>query len=132
MPSGAMPSGGPSGAPPRTPQGGQTPGGNAGRARPVSGQVTAVNGSSFTVTLSSAASGATESQTSVVTTSDKTTITQEKTLNAKAVKVGLCTTATGKADSTGAVTATTVALRPAVDGTCSFGFGRPSGQRSDG
>jgi len=129
MPSGA-PGGAPSGAPSGAPQGGTTPGGNADRTRPVSGKVATVDGSSFTVT--SVAFGDTGSQTYVVTTSDKTTVTKDKTVTAKAVKTGLCTTAAGKTDSTGAVTATSVALRPAVDGACSAGFGRPSGQRSDG
>jgi hypothetical protein len=133
-PSGA-PSGMPSGAPSDAPQGGaapgsgQTPGAN-GRIRPVSGKVTAVKGS--TITVAAPALGSTEAQTYTVTTTDQTTYTQEKAAKASAVKVGLCATAAGKTDSTGAVAATSIALRPATDGTCSFGMGRPSGQQSNG
>jgi hypothetical protein len=39
--------------------------------------------------------------------------------------VGLCVTAMGKADSTGAIAATFLTLRPAQKGSCSTGFGGP-------
>jgi hypothetical protein len=39
--------------------------------------------------------------------------------------VGLCVTALGKADNTGSIAATSIALRPAENGSCSSGFGGP-------
>lgn len=131
MPSGA-PSGAPqNGAPSGAPQNGQTPNGtNANRVRPVSGKVASVSGSSFTV--ASTAFGDTTSQTYTVKTTSTTTVTQQKATTSAAVKTGKCATAAGKADSTGAVTATTISLRAAVNGVCSTGFGRPAGQATNG
>jgi len=91
------------------------------------GKVTAVNGASFTVESSapqggSAAAGAPTAQT--VDTSAATTYTRTVTANAKALVVGLCVTALGKASDTGSIAATSIALRPAQNGSCSSGFGR--------
>jgi hypothetical protein len=41
--------------------------------------------------------------------------------------VGLCVTAIGPADSTGAVTATSISIRPATNGSCFGGFGGRGG-----
>jgi hypothetical protein len=86
----------------------------------VSGKVTAVSGSSYTVAVTS---GSDQTQSYTVDTTAKTTVTAQKTTTSKAMKVGACATVSGKADSTGAVTATAIGLRPATNGTCSFGLG---------
>jgi hypothetical protein len=91
------------------------------------GKVTAVNGASFTVESSapqggSAAAGAPTART--VDTSAATTYTRTATANAKALVVGLCVTALGKTSDTGSIAATSIALRPAQNGSCSSGFGR--------
>jgi hypothetical protein len=114
-----MPSGAPSGAP-----GGQ-------RGGFAVGEVTAVSGSGFTV--ASTMPGADDSSTTkiAVTTSDATTYTTTKTGSAGDVKVGVCLTSRGKADDTGAITATTIAVSQPVDGECGFGgfgAGRGAGQ----
>lgn len=128
MPSGA-PSGGPQGNASGGPQGSRTPGAN-GVGRGVFGKVASVSGSGFTVT--SASFGTTKSETYTVTSTAKTTYTEEKVVKASAAKVGTCATAAGKTDGTGAVTASTISLRPAVNGTCTFGLRRPSGRPSNG
>ena len=91
------------------------------------GKVTAVNGASFTVESlapqgGSATAGAPTAQT--VDTSAATTYTRTVTANAKALVVGLCVTALGKASDTGSIAATSIALRPAQNGSCASGFGR--------
>jgi hypothetical protein len=134
-----LPSGAPGGQATAAPQGGQSanpqPGqsgarNGANRPRGVFGKVGSVSGSTFTV--ASTAFGTAKSQTYTVTTTAKTTFTEEKVVRASAVKVGKCATAAGKTDSTGAVTATTIALRPAVGGKCTFGAGRAGGRRGNG
>lgn len=121
---GAAPSGTPSGAPTGGPDGG-----GFGR-RGANGLVTAVSGDTITVQetvraqgngTSSATSGAQQSVS--VTTTSTTTYLAEKTAAASDVAVGECATALGKADDTGAVTATAISLRPATNGTCTFGAG---------
>jgi hypothetical protein len=95
------------------------------------GRVTAVNGASFTVESPrpqrSTATGAAPT-TRTVQTSAATTYTRTRAASAKALAVGLCVTALGKADDTGSIAATSIALRPAENGSCSSGFNRrPSG-----
>jgi hypothetical protein len=107
-----MPSGMPSGA----------PGGNGPRmsmVRAAFGKVTAVSGRGFTV--KSSAGG--QSSTVTVTTSSSTSYTANAGATASAVKVGLCMSAQGSTDSTGAVTATTVTVSKPANGTCTGGFG---------
>jgi hypothetical protein len=91
------------------------------------GKVTAVDGASFTIeSMRQAGSGATTAvpTAETVKTSAATTYTRTQGANAKALSVGSCVTALGKADDTGSITATSIALRPAVNGSCSSGFGR--------
>jgi len=91
------------------------------------GKVTAVNGASFTVESSAPQGGSTSAGTptaQTVDTSAATTYTRTVTANAKALVVGLCVTALGKASDTGSIAATSIALRPAQNGSCSSGFGR--------
>jgi hypothetical protein len=134
------PSGFPSGAPSGFPSG--RPGGRTGNgtgfARPVVGQVTAVRAGVLTVaavdvavpapgttgTSGTPTSDATVTSPVTVRTTATTTWTRTTTGTAKDLAVGQCVTALGKADDTGAVTATTIATRPAQDGQCAIGFGR--------
>lgn len=97
------------------------------------GKVTAVNGATFTVessrpqgggTATTAAPGAAVPTTETVETSAVTTYTRTRSANAKALAVGLCVTALGKASDTGSIAATSIILRPAENGSCSTGFGR--------
>ncbi len=129
------PSGGPSGAPGSgAGAGGGTRGGVFAGARPVSGEVTAVKGSTITVAAMSFAGGRGASATPspsakptttpvVVTTTATTTYTKTVSASANDLAVGQCVTAVGTADDTGAVTASFIASEPAVNGECTGGFG---------
>ena len=90
------------------------------------GKVTAVSAAGFTVSsVRPGTSGSGTTTTAVsVTTSSATTYTTTAKATAADVKVGRCLNARGKTDSTGAVTATTVALSTPVDGECGGGFFR--------
>ncbi len=95
------------------------------------GKVTAVKVDGFTVSETlPAASGSTATPTSVaVTTSAATTFTTTAKAAASDVKVGVCVRATGKTDDTGAITASTIAVTPPVNGVCGsfFRSGGPGG-----
>lgn len=102
----------------------------------VVGTVTAVNGSSLTVRREVRQNGtttATSSKDVSVTTTSATTYAKVVQAAGPDVTVGQCVTAMGKADETGAVAATSIALRPAANGACALGVpggrraGRPSG-----
>ena len=129
------PSGAPSGF---APGGGSAPSGSTGRpggARAggfgANGLISSVSGSSFVVTVerrarasSSSASGATAAPTTELVTAhftSATKFTRQERATAAALQVGQCVTAIGSADDTGAITATTISLRPKTNGTCSFG-----------
>lgn len=124
---------------------GDASGGSTGRGRGVggggfggigfgaTGAVTAVSDGSFTVKAlsfggsrqgSSSARPSPTTRNVIVTYTGSTTFTARRTATASAIKTGLCVTALGKADDTGAVTASSLALRTAVDGSCTGGFGR--------
>ncbi len=62
-----------------------------------------------------------------VDTTSTTTFSQTGPATATALAVGLCVTAIGPADSTGAVTATSISIRPATNGSCFGGFGGRGG-----
>ncbi|GAB3072348.1 hypothetical protein GCM10027053_41770 [Intrasporangium mesophilum] len=135
-PGGAGPGGGGfgngSGAPQPTarPQGSGAPTGGANgfgaQFRGATGKVAAVDGGSFTVQPIARRdqNGTTSAATSPVTVTyaASTTFTTAGKASASAVKVGVCLTAFGKADDTGAVTATTIQLSQPVDGSCTTGF----------
>ena len=144
----ALPGGPPPGAAPRGSRTGRPTngaiGGRAGGFGGAFGKVTAVSANGFTVASTvferptgaatgTPAPGSTPMvQTRVVrvTTSAGTTYTKTVAATAKAAAVGTCVTAEGKADDTGAVAATSIAVRPAENGSCGQGFGRratPSG-----
>jgi hypothetical protein len=125
---GARPSGAPGGQPPVGSQapsaapGGTPPGGApsagmpGGGGRPRSGKVTSINGDQLTVAVSQPSSEDTSDVT--VTTTDSTTVTVAQASKASAAKAGVCATVNGKADDTGAVTATTITLRDAGADGC--------------
>jgi hypothetical protein len=128
----------PSSAPTGTATGG--PGGRAGGdfgRRAVAGLVSAVNGDTITVLETMRARGpgsATATATPppptvTVTTIGSTTYTAQKAAAASDIAVGECASALGKADDTGAVTATSISLRPATNGSCTSGFGGTGGGR---
>jgi Domain of unknown function (DUF5666) len=129
---GAPGSGGDRTPPTGVPNSGQTRGpggaGNGFGGLGAFGKVTAVSGSSFTVE-STSPQGSTATTavptTRSVQTSAATTYTRTEAAKASALVVGLCVTALGKADSTGSIAATSIALRPAENGSCSSGFGGP-------
>jgi hypothetical protein len=136
---GALPGGPPSGAPSGARTGRPTDGAIGGRPGGFGGafgKVTAVSAHGFTVTSTvierPAAAGTASpgssptAQTRVVTvaTTARTTFTKTVPSTAKAAAVGTCVTAEGKADDTGALAATSVAVHPAENGSCSLGFPR--------
>lgn len=84
------------------------------------GEVKAVTGNGFTVTTTLPAGQGSESTTTevTVTVTGDTTYTTTAKGTAADVKVGVCVRADGSTDSTGAVTATSIAVTPAVDGQC--------------
>ena len=146
------PPGGGTGAPPGTrasrpsgaPSGGFGQGPAFGGLRGAFGRVTAVTAAGFTVvstvpdraagpaTSTSTAASTATTRTVTVTTSPGTTYTRTVTATATAAAVGTCVTAQGPSDDTGAVQATSIAVRPAVDGACSQGFGRGQGAPAGG
>jgi hypothetical protein len=104
----------------------------------VAGLVTAVSGDTITVqetirargdgTASSTATASPTTATVAVTTTASTTYAAQKAGAATDVAVGQCASALGKADDTGAVTATSITLRPATNGSCTTGFGGAGGR----
>jgi hypothetical protein len=135
---GTRPSGAPTGAPGDVTSGDGKPGARGGfdGEPPVSGRVTAVDGSTITVAAVSfgapgtrgagsttASPAATPSTSPVeVTTTSATTYAKIVPGTAKDLAVGQCVTAMGEADDTGAVTASAIASQPAVDGECGGSF----------
>lgn len=124
-------------------------GGFAGFGGIVSGKVAAVTGSTITVTVtvftgtprrtsgaSTAAGTATTPPTtttmSTVTVTGATTYSRTVTAKPAAIKVGLCASAVGPADDTGAITATEIRLNAPTNGSCSAGFGGVFGGRGRG
>lgn len=108
---GGAPSGMPSGMPSGNATGMPNPGG-----RPRAGTVTAVDGDTLTLAVTTQGSDDTTALT-VKTTSDSTVTVTEKS-KASAVEVGGCATVNGKADDTGAVRASTITLRKADADGC--------------
>jgi hypothetical protein len=108
---GPRPSGLPSGAP-----------GRPGAGAFATGTVSSVSGSTIAIAAQQPGSnGSTTNRT--VTVGSKTKISSQKSTTAKSLKVGLCVSAQGNADSTGTVTATSVRISNPVNGQCAVGFG---------
>lgn len=101
------------------------------------GQVTAVTATGFDVKSASRNGGGAATATPTtrvvhVTTTASTTYTRTAAATSAAAAVGTCVTATGTSDQTGALTARDINVRPAVNGACSLGFGRPAGATTNG
>jgi hypothetical protein len=128
---GGAPNGGtaPSGAPTNFPggQNGTRPR-NFGNFATI-GVVTSVSSSGFVVKPTAFGTSSTSPVT--VTTSSSTTYTQSKKATSAAVKVGVCMSANGTTDSTGAVAAKRITLSQPTNGVCTtqtrFGGGFPGG-----
>ena len=118
-PGGMRPSGRPSVRPSGRPRGGRGQGFGA------SGTVKEVTASGFTVTRPDG------SAPIAVTITAATTFTRTTAATKAALAVGKCVTAFGKADDTGTVAATAIAVRPADNGECASGFGG-RGRGTDG
>jgi hypothetical protein len=119
FPSGSRPSGFPSGSRPS--------GFPSGRPRVgaiATGKVTSIAGNTLVIAARQFRDSGTSNKTVTVTSSTK--ITTEAATTATSVKVGKCVTAEGKADSTGAVSATQVRITDPVNGQCDT-FGRFGG-----
>lgn len=105
--------------------GGQNPGEGNGQRRGgfrsfgAFGKVTAVSASGFTVQSDFGG----QATSATVTTTGSTTYMTNGTATSAAVEMGACMQAQGTADSTGAVTATHIAISQPVDGSCTGGFG---------
>ncbi len=98
-------------------------------AVPTIGQVTAVSGSTITVSALDFQTQKTSSKT--VTVAATTKYTEEQKGTASDLTVGTCVVARGQSDDTGAVAATALTLSAPVDGTCTSGFGG-GGRRGTG
>lgn len=93
------------------------------------GTITSVSDGSLVV--AEKRGGSTQNVT--VTWGSSTIFTKLQAGSASDVVVGVCVLAQGKTDDTGALTARTIAVSPAVDGTCTTGFGgRGAGQGGPG
>jgi len=118
------PSGFPSGRPSNFPSG--RPGGGFGFGDFATGTVSALGTGSLTV--HTAARGQQAGGTVTVLLTAGTSYTETLPATAAALRVGECVSATGKADSTGAVAATRIAVSPAGPAGCGIGgFGRRPG-----
>ncbi len=118
---GARPSGVPN--PSGSPRSQRTPGaGGQGRFGAVIGTVTSKSDTTFVV--ATIARGNSPATTRTVTTSALTGYDQTVPASSAALKVGECVTAVGPADSTGAVTATSISIRQAGPDGCTSGFRR--------
>lgn len=141
MPGGRLP--GAAGAP-TGPAGGPNPGRTRGQGGSgfggfggmgAFGKVTAISSTGFTLESIRAQNGTATTAAptmQTVQTPAGTTFTRTGSATAKALTVGVCVTALGKADDTGSIAATSIILRPAENGSCSSGFGGGFGGRGPG
>jgi hypothetical protein len=116
----------PSGAP-----GGTGRGNFGGFGETAFGKVASVSGDTFVVTETRGGTSTTPAKITVTTTA-ATTYRQDATATSASLKVGLCATAIGKTDDTGAVAATTIALSTATSTGCTTGLGGGFGGRNGG
>ena len=134
-PGGAGQPTGPAGMPSSGRTRGQGTGGSGFGGFGAFGKVTAVSDAGFTVDSSRPQNGTATTAvptTETVQTPAGTKYTRTGAANAQALVVGVCVTALGKADDTGSIAATSIALRPAENGSCSSGFGGGFGGRGPG
>jgi hypothetical protein len=88
----------------------------------LSGPVTAVKGSTFTITTTLSPTGK-----STIDVSKSTTIVGQETVASSTLKTGDCVMATGAKSSKGVVTAQRISLTASVKGKCTVAFGRGGG-----
>ena len=99
------------------------------------GKVTAVSAAGFSIEsirLQNGSATTATPTTETVQTPAGTTYTRTGSATARALIVGVCVTALGKADDTGSIAATSILLRPAENGACASGFGGGFGGRGSG
>jgi hypothetical protein len=110
FPSGQRPSGAPSGA--------------AGRRNGAfaTGTVSSVSGSTLVVAARQLGSNGSTTNRNI-TVGSQTKITTQQSTTSQSLKVGLCITAQGSANSTGTVAASSVRISDPVNGQCTGGFG---------
>jgi len=89
----------------------------------ISGPVTSVKGSTFTVTTKLSPTGK-----ATVAVGKSTTILTQETVAVGALKTGDCVMATGQKNGKGVVAAQRISLTTAVKGQCNAGFGRRGGR----
>ena len=113
----------------------------AGAGPGANGLITAVSGDTVTIASLAPPGGASPTSTTptattstttivTVTTTSSTTVTKAQPGTAADLVVGACVTALGTADTTGAITATALTIRPQVNGTCGSGGRGGQGQRT--
>jgi hypothetical protein len=127
--------GGSGGAPGGEAPGGQRPTGGfrgrlAGQFAAASGSVTAVTGSK--VTVNEVNPRTKKSSSVVVTLSSVTAFSERQSAAAADLAVGKCASSFGSADSTGAVTATSITISTPGASGCTTGFGGFGGGRAPG
>jgi hypothetical protein len=88
----------------------------------ISGPVTSVKGSTFTMTTSLSPTGK-----ATVTVGKSATIVTQETVALSSLKTGDCVMATGAKSTKGVVTAQRISLSTPVKGACTVGFGRRGG-----
>lgn len=120
---GSAPSAPPSGSPTVVPGAGQ---GGARRQFGAVGMITAVGDGQFTVSPT-VRLGAMPTRPVTVTYTSSTVFTRLSRAAASVVKVGVCLSAQGRADDTGALTAAAVTVSAPQKGSCQNGFGRGFG-----
>ncbi len=111
----------------RPPGGGSFRGRGAGQFGLASGSVTGVKGSKVTVKETNPTTK--KSSSVVVTLTSSTAFTERQSASATNLAVGKCASSFGSADSTGAVTATSITLSTPGANGCSSGFGGFGGFR---
>jgi hypothetical protein len=89
--------------------------------------ITSVGHGEFTVSPT-VRLGAMPTKPVTVTYTSSTVFTRLSPATASAVRVGVCLTAQGRTDDTGALTASAVAVSAPTNGTCVTGFGRGNRQ----
>jgi hypothetical protein len=126
----AAPSGSATGATGATGAGGGMGGGMRGGGG-ANGMIASISGDTMTVTMMTRPAGATGATgstgsttvTRTVTLNSSTTYTETQSAADSALTVGKCVSAVGTSDSSGAITASSISIRPMVNGSCSTGFG---------
>ncbi|BBY00420.1 DUF5666 domain-containing protein [Mycobacterium seoulense] len=103
----------PGGSPSPAPSGAPTP--PPARPAPVGGSVASVTGNTINVTGTDPSGNTTQT---AVTVDDKTKYLKQSSATTDAIAQGKCLTARGTKDSSGALQATSINVRPANDGKC--------------